>query len=103
MIEFTENALNALKNSTEESDYVRIAVKGGGCSGFMYDVKIESEPSQGDEVFDFDGIKICLDRQSSFMLSDTIVDYETTLAQSGFKFLNAQATRSCGCGQSFSC
>ena len=102
MIEFTQGAIETLKKRAKEGDFVRIAVKGGGCSGFLYDMEIESAPSDGDIVLEFQDIRVCLDRQSSFMLSDTVVDYEETLAQSGFKFINGQATRSCGCGQSFS-
>jgi len=103
MLDFTENAIKTLKTSVEESDYLRIAVKGGGCSGFMYDMQIEESPNEGDTILEFDGVKICLDRKSSFMLSDTTIDYESTIAQAGFKFINKKATGSCGCGQSFSC
>ena len=53
--------------------------------------------------FDEDNLKICLDPQSSFILSETTVDYEISLVQSGFKFINKSATKSCGCGKSFSC
>ena len=103
MLDFTDSAIKTLKNSVEESDYLRIAVKGGGCSGFMYDMQIEESPNEGDTVLEFDGVKICLDRKSSFMLSDTTIDYESTLTQSGFKFVNKKATGTCGCGSSFSC
>jgi iron-sulfur cluster assembly protein len=103
MVEFTESAIKTLKQSVEDTDYLRIAVRGGGCSGFMYDMQIEEEPSKGDEILEFDGVKICIDRKSSFMLTDTTIDYETTLSQSGFKFVNKKATGTCGCGSSFSC
>ena len=103
MVEFTKSALSTLKESIDESDFIRIAVVGGGCSGFMYNMEVESEPLNSDVVLEFDGVKVCLDLQSSFMLSETTVDYESTLAQSGFKFINEQATKSCGCGKSFSC
>jgi iron-sulfur cluster assembly protein len=103
LIDFTSSALETLKQSIEDTDFIRIAIKGGGCSGLLYDMNVESEPSQNDIVLEFDGLKVCLDPQSSFMLSETTVDYKSTLAQSGFEFINKQATRSCGCGKSFSC
>jgi iron-sulfur cluster assembly accessory protein len=103
MVVFTESAINILKQSVDPPDLIRIAVVGGGCSGFMYDMAVEEKPSPNDVVLDLDNLRVCLDPQSAFMLSETTVDYETTLAQSGFKFLNEQATRSCGCGKSFSC
>jgi len=105
MIQFTEKAIDILKSSVTSPEMVRISVKGGGCSGFLYDVKIEPEPRADDTVIEFDeeNLKICIDPQSSFMLSETTVDYEISLVQSGFKFINKSATKSCGCGKSFSC
>ena len=103
MISFTEKAVEVLKEAAKSPDMIRIAVKGGGCSGFIYDVKVESNPQQDDLIIEFeeDDLKICIDPQSSFMLEQTTVDYESTLTQSGFKFHNEQATKTCGCGQSF--
>ena len=105
MIQFTEKAIDILKSSVTSPEMVRISVKGGGCSGFLYDVKIEPAPRADDTVIEFDeeNLKICIDPQSSFMLSETTVDYEISLVQSGFKFINKSATKSCGCGKSFSC
>ena len=104
MLDFTEKAIDILKSSVTSPEMVRISVKGGGCSGFLYDVKIEPEPRADDTVIEFDeeNLKICIDPQSSFMLSETTVDYEISLVQSGFKFTNKSATKSCGCGKSFS-
>ena len=105
MIQFTEKAIEILAGSVDSPDLIRISVKGGGCSGFLYDIKIEPEPRADDLIieFDEDNLKVCLDPQSNFMLSETTVDYEVSLVQSGFKFVNKSATKSCGCGQSFSC
>ena len=88
---------------TDESQMIRVSVTGGGCSGFMYGVTVEDTPREDDLVIEFDcvNLKICIDPKSSFMLDKTIVDYESTLAQSGFKFVNENATKTCGCGQSF--
>jgi iron-sulfur cluster assembly protein len=103
MIEFTEAATKQLLESIDPGDYIRIGIRGGGCSGFMYDLEIESETSQNDIVVEFSELKVCMDPQSAFMLSETIVDYQETLTQSGFKFSNNKAAKSCGCGKSFSC
>jgi len=105
MIQFTEKAVEILAGSVDSDDLIRISVKGGGCSGFLYDIQVEPTPRSDDIVieFDEDNLKICLDPQSNFMLSETTVDYETSLVQSGFKFINKSATKSCGCGKSFSC
>ena len=103
MVVFTDNALKILKESVDAPDLLRISVVGGGCSGLMYDMEVEEQAANSDVILEFDELKICMDPQSSFMLSGTTVDYESTLAQSGFKFINKQATKSCGCGKSFSC
>ena len=103
MITFTEKAIGVLKKSAPPPDYIRIGVAGGGCAGFSYIMEVEPESSQGDRILEFDELKVCIDPKSFFMLSETTVDYEETLAQSGFKFINEQATKSCGCGKSFSC
>tara|TARA_Y100000310_G_scaffold339646_1_gene432941 strand:- start:213 stop:533 length:321 start_codon:yes stop_codon:yes gene_type:complete len=104
MVSFTEEAIEALKKSIKGSQLVRICVKGGGCSGMVYDMQIIDEPKDTDLIIDFeeDNVKVCLDRQSAFFLDETVVDHETTLAQSGFQFRNGKATASCGCGKSFS-
>ena len=67
------------------------------------DVQKSIMDQEKDSIIDFEdySVQICIDPQSSFMLDETIVDYETSLAQSGFKFVNPKAQRSCGCGQSF--
>ena len=103
MVSFTDNALKILKESVDTSDLLRISVVGGGCSGFMYDMEVEGQLADNDIILEFNELKICMDPQSSFMLTDTTVDYESALTQSGFKFVNKQATKSCGCGKSFSC
>jgi iron-sulfur cluster assembly protein len=103
MVSFTESALEMLKKSVDPPDLLRLGVVGGGCSGFMYDMEIEESASENDVILEFEDLKICMDPQSSFMLSETTVDYETSLVNSGFKFVNNQATKSCGCGKSFTC
>ncbi len=105
MISFTEKALEVMREAAQEGGIIRVAVKGGGCSGFLYQVKVEDNPQENDSIIEFEegDLKVCIDPQSAFMLDETVVDYETSLAQSGFKFVNPKAERSCGCGQSFGC
>ena len=103
VVNLTESAINYLKEVVEPEDYVRIGVAPGGCAGFSYVLEIEETFEKDDIVVELDGVKICLDPKSSFMLEKTTVDYEQTLAQSGFKFINSSAKSTCGCGTSFSC
>jgi len=105
MLSFTESAVSYLNQVLDEGDILRVRVKGGGCSGFSYDMEIQEEQQVGpeDSVTENYGFKVVIDRKSDFMLAETEVDYQTTLSQSGFKFSNAKATKTCGCGTSFSC
>ena len=103
MISFTEAALHVLKESVDPTDFVRVSVQGGGCSGMLYNLEIELDCRDDDTVLELEEVKICIDPQSLFFLSETTVDYETTLTASGFKFMNDKADRTCGCGKSFSC
>ena len=105
MVSFTDDAIKYLQDVLDPDDIVRIQVKGGGCSGFRYDIGIESESDIQDKdiVTDYSNVKIVVDPVGALYLSETIVDYTTSLSQSGFKFTNANATSTCGCGESFSC
>ena len=102
MIELTEAATKHLLGAIEPGDYIRVAVRGGGGSGFVYDLEVEEEASKNDVIVEFEDLKVCMDPQSAFMLSETVIDYQETLTQSGFKFSNDKAANSCGCGKSFS-
>ena len=102
MISFTEAALKQLRDAVEEGDYVKMGVQGGGCSGYSYLMEVQDGCKETDVIHEFGEVKVCIDKQSDFMLSETIVDYRTTLAQSGFVFENSRATSTCGCGTSFS-
>jgi|TARA_Y100000034_G_C6887747_1_gene407816 iron-sulfur cluster assembly accessory protein len=101
MISFTETAVEYIKDALDPGDLVRVAVVGGGCAGFSYDLSIVDEHCDTDVVVEQDGIKICLDPKSSFMLEETVVDYTMSLMGSGFKFINEKASGTCGCGTSF--
>ena len=81
---------------------LRIAVKGGGCSGFSYVLDVTRDPAEGDEVFESNGVRIVADLKSYLYLSGTTIDYDDALLKGGFVFHNPNAKRSCGCGASFS-
>jgi iron-sulfur cluster assembly accessory protein len=82
---------------------LRIQVVGGGCSGFSYRMGFDkSFNDQGDAIFEFDGLKVFVDKQSLLYMDGAEVDYIDGLHGSGFKFNNPNSTGSCGCGSSFS-
>ena len=80
--------------------YLRVALQGGGCSGFTYHYEFISEPNEKDKVFEFDDVKICIDIKSYLFLNGTEIDYEEDLFKSGLVFKNPKAKRTCGCGES---
>lgn len=104
----TERAADELKKvMTEqqlpESVALRVGVAGGGCSGFEYRLTFdESFDAQADSVQDVHGVRVVMDRQSSLYLDGTEIDYQESFEQRGFVFKNPNATKSCGCGSSFS-
>ena len=81
---------------------LRIAVVGGGCSGFSYSMAFESNPGMLDKTYNFDGLKVFIDQASLLYLDGAEVDYVETLEGSGFKFNNPNTKSTCGCGSSFS-
>ena len=80
---------------------VRVAVKGGGCSGLMYDLNFASEPQAGDMIFGDKGVKVMVDKKSILYLAGTELQYSGGLNGKGFTFFNPNASRTCGCGESF--
>ncbi|MBS3946506.1 MAG: iron-sulfur cluster insertion protein ErpA [Melioribacter sp.] len=105
-IEITEKAINQVKKIKEENsipeDYaLRVGVKGGGCSGLTYQLGFDGELKNGDTVIEKDGLKIYVDGKSLFYLSGTILDFSDGLNGRGFVFNNPNATKTCGCGESF--
>ena len=80
---------------------IRVAVKGGGCSGLMYDLEFDSVVSESDEIFEDKGIKILVDKKSLLYLLGTTLDFSDGLNGKGFQFINPNANRTCGCGESF--
>jgi len=81
---------------------LRVAVVGGGCSGFQYHMAFETNTNGTDRVFDFDGLKVYVDQMSLMYLGGVQIDYVETLEGSGFKFNNPNVKSTCGCGSSFS-
>jgi len=105
MLTLTEAAVEYLEGVLDPGDILRVGVKGGGCAGFSYDMEVQTEDKirSDDSVIDEHSFKVAVDTKSAFLLSETQVDYQNSLQESGFKFSNAKATNSCGCGTSFSC
>lgn len=84
------------------TDYVRVGVKSGGCSGLSYDLKFDNQQLEGDKVFEDNGVKIIVDKKSFLYLIGTTLEYSGGLNGTGFVFNNPNANRTCGCGESFS-
>ncbi len=106
MVQLTENAVTKVKEilSSQEPKPagLRIAVVGGGCSGFSYSMAFENTPNMLDKTYTYDGLKVFVDQASMLYLDGAQVDYVETLEGSGFKFSNPNVKSTCGCGSSFS-
>lgn len=81
---------------------LRLGVLGGGCSGLSYQFKFAAEPRPRDHVFQFEDVRVFVDPKSMLFLDGMTLDWQDSLMQSGFVFQNPHATKSCGCGTSFS-
>jgi len=105
MITITQNAAEEAKRLfTKQGNPklgLRIGVQGGGCSGLSYKLGFE-EQRQGDQVQELNGIKVLVDPKSDLYLEGTTLDFVDGLEGRGFRFLNPQAKKTCGCGESFS-
>jgi iron-sulfur cluster assembly protein len=84
-----------------ESHNLRVSVKGGGCSGLMYDLSFDDHITEKDDIFEENGVKVIVDKKSLFYLLGTTLDFSDGLNGKGFQFINPNATRTCGCGESF--
>ncbi len=85
-----------------ENVYLRVGVKGGGCSGLSYQLEFDNEIGPHDKKFDIDGVQVVCDKKSYLYLNGTTLDYVRQGLTGGFTFINPQAKSSCGCGTSFS-
>jgi len=86
----------------EELLALRVSVKPGGCSGFNYDMYFDSEFADDDIVREFGGVKVVVDASSAELLNGSTLEYSDSLQGAGFHITNPNATRTCGCGNSFS-
>lgn len=84
------------------NENIRVSVKGGGCSGLMYDLGFDASQVDTDHVFEDKGVKILVDRKSLLYLAGTTLEFTDGLNGKGFQFVNPNANRTCGCGESFS-
>lgn len=97
-----EQALRLMKEENLTNPFIRVGVKGGGCSGLSYDLSFDNVINEGDQEFEDKGVKIVCDRKSFLYLLGTELDYSGGLNGKGFTFNNPNASRTCGCGESFS-
>ncbi|HEY5648329.1 MAG TPA: iron-sulfur cluster insertion protein ErpA [Nitrospiria bacterium] len=106
MITLTENAAKEVKRLVESQNMsdvsLRMGVKGGGCSGLSYTLNFETERNDQDQVFEQFGVRVVVDPKSLIYLEGTTLDFVSGLEGTGFKFVNPNASKSCGCGSSFS-
>ncbi|RPI69100.1 MAG: iron-sulfur cluster assembly accessory protein [Ignavibacteriales bacterium] len=106
-IKVSERAAKQVKtimseNQVPEGYGLRVGVKGGGYSGLTYTLGFDGEPHEGDTVIEENGVKLFVDGKSLFYLMGTILDFSDGLNGRGFIFNNPNATKTCGCGESFS-
>ena len=107
MITITDKAKTKIDHLMQESQmdtdyFLRVSVKGGGCSGLLYDLDFDNEVKSDDQFFEDKGIRIALDMKSFLYLAGTELDFTDGINGKGFNFNNPNASRSCACGESFS-
>ena len=108
MIQVSDVAKNKIINMMQEdgfdaaNDYVRVGVKSGGCSGLSYELKFDKSTHENDKIFVDNDIKIAVEKKSFLYLAGTILEFSGGLNGKGFVFNNPNASRTCGCGESFS-
>ena len=106
-IQVTPNAAKKVRFFAEKQGLgdqfgLKVAVKGGGCSGLMYTLGIEKEASADDKIIEDQGIQVFIPKRSYIFLAGTVLDFSDGLNGKGFVFANPNATSTCGCGNSFS-
>lgn len=108
MIKVSDTAKTKLEQLMSEggynvtSDYVRVGVKSGGCSGLSYELDFDKKLGENDKLFEDNLVKIAVDKKSFLYLVGTTLEYSGGLNGKGFVFNNPNANRTCGCGESFS-
>jgi iron-sulfur cluster assembly protein len=107
MITVTERAVQAIRdciaaeNKSVDHAYLRVAVKGGGCSGLMYNLTIDDAATDADTIIQNGDVRIAVDKKSKLFVLGLTLDYTTGLNGKGFVFSNPNAKATCGCGESF--
>jgi iron-sulfur cluster assembly protein len=105
MVTVSEGAAKKLNSLIQESGFktpfVRVAVKGGGCSGLSYDLSFDTDQQTGDTLAEDKGVQILIDMKSLLYLYGTELEFSDGLNGKGFQFINPNASRTCGCGESF--
>ena len=89
------------KEGFSDHHALRVSVVGGGCSGFSYQLSFDDQTQDGDDVIDYEGVRVLVDATSAQYLVGTQIDFVSSLNGGGFKFSNPKATHTCGCGSSF--
>ncbi|AUD13513.1 MULTISPECIES: iron-sulfur cluster assembly accessory protein [unclassified Planococcus (in: firmicutes)] len=105
VVEITEAASfqvkEMMRHNEEEGSFLRVAVKGGGCSGLTYGMGFEPEVAETDDQYEQHGVRILINKEDAPILQGTVVDYKQSLMGGGFTIDNPNAIASCGCGTSF--
>lgn len=105
MVQMTEQAMEQVTKLIERDGrdglFLRLGVKGGGCSGFLYILEFETATGERDEEVSFGDIRVILDPKSNILLEDVTLHWHDGLDGSGWKWTNPNAAGSCGCGESF--
>ena len=97
-----KQAVRLMEDEGQEGYFIRVGVEGGGCSGVMYKLDFDNERKETDKSFEDNGIEVVLDKKSFLYLVGTTLDFSGGLNGKGFVFVNPNADRTCGCGESFS-
>ena len=107
-IQVTDKAIAKIRSAmakegiSAEAGGLRLGVQGGGCSGLSYNIRFDTQARERDRIFQFGDVRVFVDPKSFIYLHGMILDYQETLMQQGFVFVNPNSTKSCGCGSSFS-
>lgn len=91
-----------MENNIKDEQYIRVSVKGGGCSGLMYDLEFDGVKTEKDTLCEDKGVGVLVDNKSLLYLIGTELNFTSGLNGKGFHFVNPNANRTCGCGESFS-
>lgn len=97
-----KQAVHLMSEDGKAGYFIRVGVQGGGCSGLMYQLDFDNEQKEEDKVFEDNGMKVVVDKKSFLYLIGTTLDFSGGLNGKGFMFVNPNADRTCGCGESFS-